>query len=58
MSIYGLHTSNSHRQIDNPKCTILAEETIILDEKSHNYFKESLFEYVIYEIVPQVFLNK
>ena len=49
MSIDGLHTSNSPRQIDNPKCTILAKNNIVLDDIFQNYFKESLFEDIICE---------
>ena len=49
MSLDGLHTSNSPRQIDHPKCTILEKDTIVLDDIFHNYSKESLFEDVICE---------
>ena len=49
MSIDGLHTSNSPRKIDHPKSTILAKDTIVLDDIFYNYFKESLFEDVICE---------
>ena len=31
MSIDGLHTSNSPRKIYNPKCTILANDSVVLD---------------------------
>ena len=33
MSLDRLHTYNSPRQINHPKCTILARDTIVLDEK-------------------------
>ena len=49
MSLDGLHTSDSPRQIDHPKCTISARDTIVLDENVNNYFKESLFENFICE---------
>ena len=47
LSLDGLHNSNFPRQIDHPKCTILAKETIVLDVIFQNYFQESLFEDVI-----------
>ena len=49
MSLDGLHTPNSPRKIDYPKCTILANGTIVLDVIFQNYFKESLFEDVVRE---------
>ena len=49
MSLYGLHTENSPRQIDHTKFTILAKYTIVLDIIFQNYFKKSLFEVVICE---------
>ena len=49
MSLDGLHTSNSPRKTYHPKCTILATDTIFLDEIIQIYFKESLFEDVIGE---------
>ena len=52
MSLYGFHTSNPPRLIDNPKCTVLADDTVILDVIFQNYFKESLLEYVICEMIP------
>ena len=48
--LVGLHTSNSPRQIDHPKCTILANDTVVLDVISQNWFQESLLEDVICEI--------
>ena len=51
MSLDGLHTSNSPRQIDHPKCTILENYTVVLDVIFQNYFQESLLEGVICEIV-------
>ena len=44
MSLDGLHTSNPPRQIDHPKCTILAKDTIVLDDIFQNYFNLSLFD--------------
>ena len=44
MSLDGLHTSNSLRKIDHPKCIVLEKGTIVLDVIFQNYFKESLFE--------------
>ena len=35
--------------MDHPKCTILEDDTIVLDAVCHIYFKESLFEDVICE---------
>ena len=52
MSLNGLHTSNSPRQIDHPKCTILENEIVVLDVKIKNYFKDSLLEDVICENFP------
>ena len=40
MSLDRLHTSNSPRQIDQPKFSILENDTIVLDVIFHNYFKE------------------
>ena len=47
MSLDGLHTFNPPRQIDQPKCTILANETVVLDVIFQNNFQESLLEDVI-----------
>ena len=47
MTLEGLHTSNSPRQIDHPKCNILANDTVVLDVILQNYFKELLLEDVI-----------
>ena len=44
MSLGGLHASNLPTQIDHPKCTILAKDTVVLDVIFQNYFQESLFE--------------
>ena len=49
MSLDGLHTSNFPRQIDHPRCTILANDTVILDVTFQNYFQESLLEDVVCE---------
>ena len=48
MSLDGLHISNSPRKIDHPKCTILENDTVVLDVIFQNYFQESLVEDVIY----------
>ena len=40
ISLDGLHTSNSPGQIDHPKCTILAKDTVILGVIFQNYFPE------------------
>ena len=45
MSLDGLHTFNYPRQIDHTKCTILANNTVVLDAIFQNYFQESLFVY-------------
>ena len=50
MSLDGLQTSNLPRQIDHPKCTILENDTVVLDVIFHNYFQKSLLEDVICEI--------
>ena len=54
MSLDGLHTSNSARKIDNPKCTTLENETVVLDVIFKNYFQESLLEDVICELFSSV----
>ena len=48
MYLDGLHNSNSPRQIDHPKCTILENYTVFYII-FHNYFQESLLQYVICE---------
>ena len=49
MSLDGLHTFNSRRQIDHTKCTILANDIVVLDVIFQNYSQESLLEDVICE---------
>ena len=49
MSLDGLHTSISRRQIYNPKNTILAKNHSFECHISYS-FRESFFEYVPYEI--------
>ena len=49
MSLDGLHTSNMSRQIDHPKCTILENDTVLLDAIFQDYFQESFLEDVICE---------
>ena len=53
-SLDGLHISNSPRKIVNPKCTILAKYTIVLEDIFQNYFKEIIFEDVIFESCSSV----
>ena len=51
----GLQNSNSPWQIDHPKCTILVNDTVVLDLKFQKYFLESLLEDVICEnISPDI----
>ena len=47
MSLDGIHTSNLPRQVDHPRCTILANDTVVLDVIFQNYFQESLLEDII-----------
>ena len=47
MSLDELHNSNSPRQIDHLKCTILENDTVVLDVIFQDYFQESLLEDVI-----------
>ena len=49
MSLDGLYTSNSPRQTDHLECTILENQTVVLDVIFKNYFQESLLEDVICE---------
>ena len=49
MSPDELRTYNSPRQIDHPKCTILVNETVVLDVTFQNYFQESLWEDGLFE---------
>ena len=49
MSLDGLYSSKSLRQIDHPKYTKLGTYTITLDDIFQYYFKESFFEDVICE---------
>ena len=49
MSLDGLHTSNSTRQIDHTKCIILGKKTVVFYVIFQNYIQESLFENVICE---------
>ena len=50
MFIELLPTSNSPRQIDNPKCSILTKDTVGLDMILLKYFKDSFLDNVICEI--------
>ena len=50
MSLEGLPTSNLPRQIDNPECTILTKETVVLDVILYKYFKASFLDDVICEM--------
>ena len=58
MSLDWLHTYNFRRQIDHPKCTILANNTVVLDVILQNDFQESLLEYVICENFHWVVMNQ
>ena len=58
MNLDGLHASNFHRQIDHTKCTILENDTVVLDVIFQNYFQESLLEDVTCEFFHQIVLNK
>ena len=49
MDLEGFPTSNSPRQIDNPKCTILTKDTVVLDVVVQNYFKDSFLDNIICE---------
>ena len=49
MFLEGLPTFNSPRKIDDPKFTILENDTIVLEVILQNYVKESLLEDVICE---------
>ena len=49
MFLEGLPTSNSPRKIDNPECTILTKETVVMGVILHKYFKDSFLEDVICE---------
>ena len=49
MFLDGLHTSNLTRKIDDPKCIILVNDTVVLDVVFHNYFQKSLLEDVMCE---------
>ena len=58
MSLDALHTFNPPRQIYHPECTILTNDTVVLDVIFLNYFQESLLEDVICEFFYQVVLNQ
>ena len=49
MIFEGLTNSDSTRQIDNPKCTTLTKDTVVLDVMLQNYFKDSFSDDVICE---------
>ena len=49
MTLEGLPTSNSPRQIDHPECTILIKDTFVLDVILHKYFRDSFLDDVICE---------
>ena len=49
MSLDGIHTSILPRQVDHPRCTILANDTVVLDVIFQKYFQESLLEDIICE---------
>ena len=52
-----LPTSNSPRQIDHPKCTILTKDTVVLYVLLQKYFKDSFLDDVIREDFYQVVMN-
>ena len=54
MSLEGLPTSNSKKQIDPTKCIIMTKVTIVLDAIVQNYFKESFVEDFIDEICSSI----
>ena len=54
MSLDGLNSSNSPSEIDHPKYTTLATDTITLNNTFQKYFKESFFANVIYECFSSV----
>ena len=58
MYLDGLHTLNSPRKMDHPKCTILANDTVVLNVTFQNYFQVSLLEDVICDFFHQIVLNK
>ena len=58
MFLEGLPTSDSPNQIDQPKCTTLTKETVVLDVMLQNCFKDSFLDDVIWKIVHQVVLNQ
>ena len=49
MYLDALHNSNSPRKIDNPGCTILANDTVVQDFIFPNYYHQLLLEDVICE---------
>ena len=49
MSLEGLPTYNSPRQIDHTKYTILTKDTIVFDVILQKYFKDSFLDDVICE---------
>ena len=46
ISLDGLHTSNLPRKIDHPKCTILENDTVVLDVIFQNYFQDVICGFV------------
>ena len=49
ISLEGLPTSSSHRQIYHPKCTILIKDTVVLDVILQKYFKDLFIDDVVCE---------
>ena len=58
MYIDGLNSSNSPRQIDHPKYTTLATDTITLDDIFQNYFKDSFLTMLYVKVVPRLVLKQ
>ena len=58
MSLEGLPTSNSSRQIEHPKYTSLKRGTVVLDEILQNYFNDLLLHDVICENFHHMVLNQ
>ena len=58
MYLNGLHTSNSPRQIDLPKCTILEKYTIVLNEIFRIISGNHCLKMLYVKTFPQVFINQ
>ena len=58
MFLDGLHTLNSPRKTDHPKCTILEKDTDVLDVIFQNYIQELLSKMLYVKIGHHVVLNQ